>query len=113
MKEISIKTRRAELLVEGFLDALAPLHFVEVAGDSLGYNFMVAFKKPDGGLKHCAIDVKQTDSILTGDFCFNSGRRFLELMKSDIPTAIVIADTKRNQLYYGFASEARIVNEAS
>jgi hypothetical protein len=112
MSETSVKGRRAELLVEGFLDALRPSRFVQVESDNLEYDFVVAFKKPDGGLKYCAIEVKQTEAPITGDFHFMTGRRFDEAKKSNMPTIILIADTKLNQLYYAFASDAKTINAA-
>jgi hypothetical protein len=112
MSEESIKARRAELLVEGFLYELNPPHIAQVEGDNLGFDFVIAFKKPDRGLKYCAIEIKATENLVAETFHFMTGRRFLEARKSNMPMVILVADTKRNELYYGFASEAEVVNAA-
>src|SRR5947209_6522600 len=106
MSRESIKSRLAKLLVEGFLDELNPPHFVEAEGAGLGFDYVIAFRKPDQGLKYFAIEVKTTEEPLAGTFNFMTGRRFFDAARnSNMPTVIVVADTKRNEIYYGFASE--------
>jgi hypothetical protein len=118
MSEFSIMARRAfvarraELLVEEFLNDLGPSRLVKAESAKLDFDFVVAFKKPDGGLKYCAVEVKQTEKPIAGDFHFMTGRRFVEASKSNMPTVVIIADTKHNELYYGFASQANVVNAA-
>ena len=112
MSENAIKSRRAELLVEAFLEDLKPSRFVKAESENLDFDFVVAFKKPDGGLKYCAIEVMQTDSLINGEFHFMTGRWSIDAFNSNMPTIIFVADTKRNQLYYGFASRIKTIHAA-
>ncbi len=112
MNDHLIKGRRAELLAEAFLDELKPARLVKAESQNLDFDFVVAFKNPKGGLKYCAIEVKQTDNPVRGNFHFMTGRRFVDAKKSNMPTIVLVADTKRNDLYYGFASQAVVVNAA-
>jgi hypothetical protein len=112
MSENAIKARRAEILVEAFIEDLKPSRFVKAESDHLDFDFVVAFKKPGGGLKYCAIEVMQTDSLINGEFHFIISRRAIDALNSNMPTIIFVADTKRSQLYYGFASSMRTVSAA-
>jgi hypothetical protein len=106
----AIKALRAELLVKIFIEDLKPSQFLKEESGHLDFDFLVAFKTPDGGLKFCAIEIKQTDSVVNGNFRFKTGRRSIEAFKSNMPKIIIVADTKHNRLYYGLASEVRKVN---
>jgi hypothetical protein len=108
----AIKAMRAELLVKIFIEDLKPSQFLKAESEKLDFDFLVAFKKPGGGLKFCAIDVKQTDSVVNGKYRFRTGRRSIDSFKSNMPMIIIVADTKHNQLYYGLASEIKKVNGA-
>ena len=108
----ALKALRAELLVKMFIQDLKPSQFLKAESDHLAFDFVVAFKKPDGGLKFCGIDVKQTDSVVNSKFRFRTSRRSIDAFKSNMPMIIIVADTKHNQLYYGLASEIEKVNGA-
>ncbi len=110
MSQNQIKDLRAELLVEDFLSRLKPPHFVEVAGGNLDFDYVVALKRSDGGLKYIAIEVKQTDNPVSDSFPLIRRGNLSKSSNSNMPTVLVVADTKRNDLYYGFISEAKVTN---
>jgi hypothetical protein len=110
MSENAMKAMRAELLVRMFIEDLKPSQFLKAESAHLPFDFVVAFKKPEGGLKFCSIDVKQTDHEVNRRFRFRTGRRSIEAFRSNMPMIIIVADTKHNQLYYGLASEVERVN---
>jgi hypothetical protein len=112
MSESSIKSRRAALLIEAFLLDLSLPRLVEVQSQKLRFDFVVALRKRDGGLKYWAVETKHTDKPIERNFHFLEGRNFQRDSRSNMPTMLLIADTKRNVIYCGLASRARVVQQA-
>jgi len=104
--------RRAELLVEDFFDDLKPARFLQAEGGALEFDFVVAFEIPKKGLEYFAVEVKATEKTVGNFFNFITGRRILGAQKSNMHPLVMVVDTKRDELHFGFLSKAEIVNSA-
>ncbi len=92
--------RRAELIIELFLQDLAPTYLARSDHD-FGYDLLVGFSNPDGGVNTSAVVAKATEQVVKDSFPFPK-IRYDELSHSNIPVLLLVANVKTNQLYYAW-----------
>jgi hypothetical protein len=92
--------RRSELMAELFLQQLNPISLVRSTHD-LGYDFLVTFKNRRGGTNTFGVEVKGVDSNVPSSFMVNKVL-YNRLVLSNIPSFLLVADVKRNKLFYGW-----------
>lgn len=95
--------RRAELMAELFLQDLGATFVSEPTADT-GVDFIVAFPNGQGGMNLSAVEVKATEQPV-GDFYPLDTKRYKRLAYSNVPSLLLVADAKRNQLYYAWPGE--------
>lgn len=108
--EADIKARRAEFLVELFLESVNPAYFAKAETQRLPFDFILGIKQPGNGVRNFAVEVKHSDKPLAGAFNFlvsNEQREYLTA--SDMPVLLFVVDPKQNQLFYNFGSEIESV----
>ncbi len=67
------------------------------------YDFFVGFASSKGGMNTYAVEVKATDRLVTSHYLLHAPRRVLDyIASSNIPVMLLIADVKRNRLYYAW-----------
>jgi hypothetical protein len=98
-----IVTRRAELLVELFLQDLGAT-FVSDPRSETGYDFIVAFPNGKGGTNFSAVEVKATDRPI-GDFYPLDKKWYTRLAHSNVPSLLLVVDAKQNRLYHAWPGE--------
>jgi len=109
----TFKARRAELLVELFLEDTAPMLLAKAESSRLPFDFMFGLKDARSKIRNFAVEVKQTERPIQQRFHFLASRTQRDyLRKSDIPVVVFAVDTKRNKLYYGLGAKAGTVNQA-
>jgi len=85
-------------MAELFLQDLQP-EFVARSTDDLGYDFLVGFTNPKGGINTVAVVVKATPQVVPSRFLIK--RRLYDLLThSNIPGLLLVVDVKQNKLYY-------------
>jgi hypothetical protein len=92
--------RRSELLAELFLQRLDPASLVRSTAD-LGYDFLITFKNRMGGTNTFGVEVKGTDSEVAPSLVVDK-KLHERLTLSNIPGFLLVADVKRNILFYGW-----------
>jgi hypothetical protein len=104
MKTISSNSelvgRRSELIAELFLQELGP-KFLSRPSQDLGFDFLVGFKNPEGGLNTFAVEVKGTERSISSSFPIDK-RSYRRLVSSNVPGFLLAVDVKQNKLFYAW-----------
>jgi hypothetical protein len=96
--------RRSELMAELFLQQLGAVARVPPTQD-LGYDLLVTVKNKKGGANTFGVQVKGTESdVQSSGLVENALSK--TLTHSNIPGFFLIADVKRNKLFYGWPDRA-------
>jgi hypothetical protein len=91
--------RRGELMAELFLQDIGASVVARPHAD-IGYDFVVGFPNASGGIDFGAIEVKSTEHPVADSFPL--GVRWCKLLAhTNVPTLLLVADVKRNRMYYG------------
>jgi Domain of unknown function (DUF4365) len=96
--------RRSELMAELFLQQLGPVARVPAAQD-LGYDLLVTVKNRKGGSNTFGVQVKGTESEVRPSRVVDE-ELSRSLTLSNIPGFLLVADVKRNKLFYGWPDRA-------
>jgi hypothetical protein len=91
---------RGELMAQLFLQDLGAEFIAQPTADFI-YDFFVGFKNSKGGVNTTAVEVKATDKPLTDHFDMKKGI-YESLAYSNIPVLLLVADVKRNRLFYAW-----------
>jgi hypothetical protein len=91
---------RAELLVELFLTELNPMFVARPPYPNLGFDFFVGFRNERGGVNISVIEVKATEKEVVNSFHVRR-ELYRMLVHSNLPVVLMVADVKRNRLYWG------------
>lgn len=97
--------RRGELIIELFLQDLAPVYVARSDLD-FGYDFFVGFTNAEGGVTTSAVVAKSTEQTVKASFPFPKNR-YDELSHSNIPVLLLVANVKTNQLYYAWITSQK------
>jgi hypothetical protein len=89
--------RRSELLAELFLQELEP-RFLSRPSADLGFDFLVGFANPDGGVNTFAVEVKSTEQAISSPFPIDK-KSYLRLVSSNLPGLLLAVDVKQNKLF--------------
>src|SRR4051812_29344144 len=92
-----IATRRAELMAELFLQDLGPKLLSRSTMPNAGYDLLAGFPNSAGGINHVAVEVKATERPPGTRFQLPRGT-FTQLANLNIPSLLLVADVKQNQL---------------
>ena len=95
-----VVTRRGELMAELFLQSLEPVSIARPPED-LGYDLLVSFANSRGGINTFGVEVKATEQP-SGSFAVINRRVYDLLAHSTIPGLLLVADVKRNNLFYAW-----------
>lgn len=90
--------RRGELLAELFLQELGA-EFVARPTSDLGYDFLVGFENPEGGVNMAVVEVESTERPVQSHYPVDK-RLFRRFAHSNIPVLLLIANVKENRLFY-------------
>jgi hypothetical protein len=90
--------RRGELMAELFLEGLQPLSVARPPHD-FGYDLLVVFKNSKGGINTFGVEVKATERPVPSRFVIDR-RTYDRLAHSTIPGILLVADVKRNKLFF-------------
>lgn len=90
--------RRGELLAELFLEELEP-EFLARPSTDLGYDYLVGFRNPRGGINNVAVQVKATERLARRQYVI-SRKAYHHLANSNIPVLLLVVDAKENRLYF-------------
>jgi hypothetical protein len=91
--------RRAELMTELFLQDLGATFIASSANTKVPYDFFVGFTTANGGVNTYAVEVKATEEPVS--LRYSLQKKLIDaLAQSNIPVLLLIADVKRNRLYY-------------
>jgi hypothetical protein len=103
-------TKRAALLAQLFLQDLgASVWTTAGATDDGPFDSIAAFLTNDQKLRISAIEIKATEQPVVEEYCFQAQRRSIRaLQHSNVPVLFLVADVKRNELFYGWASDIRV-----
>jgi hypothetical protein len=92
--------RRSELLAELFLQELGPKFLARPSAD-FGFDFLVGFNNPEGGLNAFAVEVKGTERAISSSFPVNK-TLYRRLANSNVPGFLLAVDVKQNKLFYAW-----------
>jgi hypothetical protein len=96
----ALVARRGELMAELFLQDLEPLSVARPPHD-FGYDFLVVFKNSKGGMNTFGVEVKATEKPVPSRFVIDK-QTYGYLVNSTIPGLLLVADVKRNKLFYAW-----------
>jgi hypothetical protein len=101
--------QRAELLAQLFLQELGASVWGAVLADKKGpFDAIASFVTDDQKSRITAIEVKPTEQPVGKEFRFQEKRKAIRaLQHSNVPVLFLIVDVKRNQLFYGWATDVR------
>jgi len=108
--QAEIAARRAELLVELFLQDLGATFVSDPRADT-GYDFIVAFPNGKGGTNFSAVEVKATDRPIGHSYPLNK-RWYKRLAHSNVPSLLLVVDAKQNRLYHAWLGEGEMKTDA-
>jgi hypothetical protein len=92
--------RRAEIMVELFLRELDPAFIAQPSRD-IGFDYMVSFPSRRGSSNTFGVAIKVTTEHDAHRFAV-SKRTYNQLAHSNLSAFLLVADVKRNKLYFGF-----------
>jgi hypothetical protein len=87
-------------MAELFLQQLDPVSLVR-STDAFGYDFLVTFKNRKGGTNTFGVEVKGMGSHVRPSLVVDK-KLYDRLTLSNIPGFLLVADIKRNKLFYGW-----------
>jgi len=90
--------RRGELLAEFFLEDFAPAFLARPSLD-LGYDYLMGIANAEGGMNLAAVQVKATERPVPSRMPIRRDM-YDRLAHSNVPVLLLVADVKRNLLYY-------------
>jgi hypothetical protein len=102
-----IVRRRAELMTQLFLGDIGAS--VWTAHPEIGpFDSIAVFMPKDGKLRMVAVEIKATEQPVSSEFHFHERAETIAVVRhSNVPVLFLIADVKRNRLYFGWASQLR------
>jgi hypothetical protein len=78
------------------------------------FDLIAAFHTADKKLRISAIEVKSTEQPVGEDFHFQANPKTIRgLQHANIPVLVLVVDVKRNELFWGWASDIRYDPSAS
>jgi hypothetical protein len=92
---------RAELMAELFLQELQPVSLLRSPSIDTGFDFLASFSTNTGRINTFAVEVKATEKEIESRFAVGA-RGFHRLVNSNVPGFYLIADVKRNGLFYSW-----------
>ena len=96
--------RRAELMAQLFLEDLEPAFLADTAQE-FGFDFLVGFTNPQGGINLTAVEVKSTDQpVVPGHFSI-LWRLYYRWAHSNIPILLLVIDVKQNRVYFAWPTQ--------
>jgi len=98
---LHLAARRGELLAELFFQELDPVFVSRPTTQEIGYDLLVGFANEKAGINTFGIEVKTTERPLGSHFPI-SRHVFNRLAHSNVPGLLLVADVKRNRLYYAW-----------
>ena len=87
-------------MAELFLQELEPKFLARPTLD-LGFDFLVGFKNPKGGVNTFAVEVKGTERNISSSFPLDK-RSYRRLVNSNVPGFLLAVDVKQNKLFYAW-----------
>ncbi len=87
-------------MAELFLQQLSPVAVARPT-DDFGYDLLVTFKNKKGGLNAFGVQVRGTESEVPKSLVVDRDLQE-SLSRSNIPAFLLVADVKRNKLFYGW-----------
>jgi len=107
MTEATLQTeiigRRSELMAELFLQELKPKFLAKPSAD-FGFDFLVSFSNPKGGLNTFGVEVKGTERDISSSYAIDEGL-YRRLVSSNVPGFLLVANVKQNKLFYLWPKE--------
>jgi hypothetical protein len=100
-----LAARRAELMAELFLQELDLVFVSRPTTEDVGYDLLVGFSNEKSGTNTFAVEIKGTEEQLTSRFPLRRDD-FSRMIHSNIPGLLLVADVKRNRLYYAWLKSA-------
>jgi hypothetical protein len=97
--------RRSELMAELFLQDLKP-KFLARPTEDFGFDFLVSFNNPKGGVNTFGVEVKGTDRDISSSFAIDKGL-YRRLVGSNVPGFLIVANVKQNRLFYSWPKADR------
>jgi hypothetical protein len=97
--------RRAELMAELFLQELDPVFVSRPTTEDLGYDLLVGFANEKAGTNTFSVQVSATEQELGSRFPIQRDV-FNRMIHSNIPALLLVADVKRNRMYYAWLKSA-------
>jgi hypothetical protein len=100
--------QRAELMAQLFLQEIGASVWTTAGGPDGPFDSIAAFLTDDQKLRISAIEVKATEQPVGKVFHFQARPKPIRaLQHSNVPVLFLVADVKRNELCYGWASDIR------
>ena len=99
-------------MAELFLQELEPEFISRPTTADVGYDLLVGFENKRGGINTFAVEVKATERPPAGRFQIMRNT-FERLAHSNIPSLLIVADVKQNQLYYAWLNARRMSGTVS
>jgi hypothetical protein len=94
---------RGELLAEQFLLDLNPVSLFKVPIETAPIDFFITFRKLDGGMAMIGVEIKSTQTKVGESYHFHSTERQIRYqLKSNIPILFILADVKRNKMFFNW-----------
>ena len=97
----SVVGRRGELLAELFLQELNPVFISRPTTKDLGYDLLVGFPNEKDGINTFAVEVKSMEKP-PGSSVTIPRSIFHRIAHSNVPGLLLVADVKRNRLFYAW-----------
>jgi hypothetical protein len=91
-------------MAELFLEGLQPVSVARPPHD-FGYDLLVAFKNSKGGINTFGVEVKATERPVRSRLMIDK-RIYDRLANSTPPGLLLVADVKRNKLFFAWPSQA-------
>lgn len=98
--------RRAEMLANLFLQELKPLTLMQVTMHNTFGDFYAGFRTKTGRLVTIMVEVKATEKPVSGTFRFHGPE------SSNIPVLILVVDVKSNELFFNWATNAKVLSSS-
>ena len=92
-------------MAELFLQELKPKFLAKPAGD-FGFDFLVTFDNPKGGVNTFGVEVKGTERKVSASFPIDRGL-YRRLIGSNVPGFLLVANVKQNKLFYSWPESDR------
>ncbi len=94
-------------MAELFLQELEPKFLARPTLD-LGFDFLVGFGNPEGGVNTFAVEVKGTERAISSSFPLDK-RSYRRLANSNVPGFLLAVDVKQNKLFYAWPERSDAV----